>query len=226
MSFQTRKNICSSSEHKLRYFWWNLRDFWPSTTTFKKGSKDIVKIVNVTSVVQPPCYEATRILFVHKETKMTTLFNYFLSSVSVFDVHSQECHDACVCIPLSENKAQRIRILRQNADSCVSSTKRMCRDTLVNAQQRLGREELLNKVIIFVFFVHKKYSRSFMKLRLKYWCHMDHFNYVLTTFLGLECVSCIAVYEQRRLSDFIKAILICVLKMNKGLTGLEQHEGE
>ncbi len=28
------------------------------------------------------------------------------------------------------------------------------------------------------------------------------------------------------LSDFIKNILICVLKMNKGLTGLERHEGE
>ncbi len=30
----------------------------------------------------------------------------------------------------------------------------------------------------------------------------------------------------RKLSDFIKNILICVLKMNEGLTGLEQHEGE
>ncbi len=30
----------------------------------------------------------------------------------------------------------------------------------------------------------------------------------------------------RELSDFIKNILICVLKMNEGLTGLERHEGE
>ncbi len=123
-----------------------------------------------------------------------TLFNNFFSSVSVFHAHSWECHDARVCIPLIENKAQCIRILHQNADSCVSSTKHMCRDTLVNAQQRLRREELLNKVIIFVCFVHKKYSRSFMKLRQKHWRHMDHFNNVLTTFLGLERVSCIAVY--------------------------------
>ncbi len=28
------------------------------------------------------------------------------------------------------------------------------------------------------------------------------------------------------LSDFIKNILICVLKMNEGLTGLERHESE
>ncbi len=29
----------------------------------------------------------------------------------------------------------------------------------------------------------------------------------------------------RELSEFIKNILICVPKMNEGLTGLEQHEG-
>ncbi len=53
---------------------------------------------------------------------------------------------------------------------------------------------------------------------------MDYFNDVLTTFLGLERVSCVAVYGVRKLSDFIKNILICVLKMNQGLTGLERHE--
>ncbi len=33
-----------------------------------------------------------------------------------------------------------------------------------------GGEELLNKVIL-VFFVHKKHSRSFIKLRLNHSCH-------------------------------------------------------
>ncbi len=44
-------SYCSKPEHKLRYFWWNTRAFWPfigsnATTTFKdqKGSKDIVKM--------------------------------------------------------------------------------------------------------------------------------------------------------------------------------------
>ncbi len=58
---------------------------------------------------------------------------------------------------------------------------------------------------------------------------MDYFNNVLTTFLGLECVSWVAVFagsELRRLSDFIKNILICVPKMNEGLTGSERHESE
>ncbi len=29
---------------------------------------------------------------------------------------------------------------------------------------------------------------------LNYWCHMDYFNDILNTFLGLERVSCFAVY--------------------------------
>ncbi len=70
-------------------------------------------------------------------------------------------------------------------------------------------------------------SHSFIKLQLNHWCHMDYFNDVFTIFLGLECISCMAVYGRvRELSDFIKNILICVLKMNEGLTGLDRHEGE
>ncbi len=46
----------------------------------------------------------------------------------------------------------------------------------------------------FVLFSHKKVlARSFIKLRLKHWWHMDYFNNVLTTFLGLERGSCIVV---------------------------------
>ncbi len=54
------QDLRSSSEHKLRYFRWNLRAFWPSidsnaTETFPgpETYKDIVKIVHVSSVVQP-----------------------------------------------------------------------------------------------------------------------------------------------------------------------------
>ncbi len=57
-----------------------------------------------------------------------------------------------------------------------------------------GGDELLNKVVIFVFFVHKKYSRSFVKLQLNHWCHMDYFNDVLATFLSLDRVRILAVY--------------------------------
>ncbi len=57
--FETHKAFVSSSEHKLQYFWWNRELFDPLdgnvNDTFKaqKGSKGIVKIVHVTSVVQP-----------------------------------------------------------------------------------------------------------------------------------------------------------------------------
>ncbi len=56
---------------------------------------------------------------------------------------------------------------------------------------------------------------------------MDYFVDHLGTFLDLDRVRTLAVYGRvRELLDSIKNILICVLKMNGGLTGLEQHQGE
>ncbi len=56
---------------------------------------------------------------------------------------------------------------------------------------------------------------------------MDYFNDVLATFLDLDRVRIFAVFGRlRELPEFIKYILIFVLKMNKGLTSLESHEGE
>ncbi len=49
---------------------------------------------------------------------------------------------------------------------------------------------------------------------------MDYFNNLLATFLSLDHV------RVRELLECIKNILICVPKMNGGLTGLERHEGE
>ncbi len=46
-------------------------------------------------------------------------------------------------------------------------------------------ESTMAHAVIFVFFVHKKCSRSFVKLQLNHWSHMDHFNNVLTAFLCL-----------------------------------------
>ncbi len=91
MSLQTHKTLFgSSSEHKLQYIWWNLRAFWPcidrnGTDTFKaqKGSKDIVKIFHVTSVVQPLFYEASRIFYVRKEIKNNFIQQFLLFCVSL-----------------------------------------------------------------------------------------------------------------------------------------------
>ncbi len=56
---------------------------------------------------------------------------------------------------------------------------------------------------------------------------MDYFNDLLATFLSFDRVRIRAVYGRvRELSEWIKNILICVPKKNKGLTGLKRHEGE
>ncbi len=60
-------------------------------------------------------------------------------------------------------------------DTCIPH-----RGTVMNVKQRV--------------FTHKKYYRSFIKLRLNHWCHIDYFNDVLTTFLGLERGNCVVVY--------------------------------
>ncbi len=86
---------------------------------------------------------------------------------------------------------------------------------------------MLNKVVIFVFFAHKKYSRNFVKLRLNHWFHIDYFNDLLATFRSLDHLRILADYGRvRELSEFIKNILFCVPKMKEGLMGLERHEGE
>ncbi len=66
-----------------------------------------------------------------------------------------------------------------------------CNTAPMNVHQRLKRKRR-NCWIKSLFF---KYSRSFITLRLNHWCHMDCFKDVFTTFLGLECGSCIAVYR-------------------------------
>ncbi len=64
--------------------------------------------------------------------------------------------------------------------------------------------------ILFFFFVHANYSRRFVKLWLNYWCHMDYFTNVLTTFLGLGIfqLHCF-LWRVTELSDFIKNLNLC-----------------
>ncbi len=78
------------------------------------------------------------------------------------------------------------------------------------SKTEMEEQKLLNDVVIFVFFAHKKYCRSFTTLRLNHWCHMDYFNNVFTTFLGLEHGSSIAVYggpESSRISSNISSFV-------------------
>ncbi len=111
--------------------------------------------------------------------------------------------EACVCVPLLVNKTQRMRVLRQQHHKHTSRYSREWRRT--DPKEKTS----LNKVI-FVFFAHKKYSRSFIIMVEPLMSHMGYFNDVLTTFL----------WRVRKLSDFISN-LNYVPKMNEGLTGLE-----
>ncbi len=72
----------------------------------------------------------------------------------------------------------------------------------------MEEKKLLNKVIIFVFFSHKKYSRSLITLRLNN-IDIDYFNDVLTTFLGFEHFSCFAVCDQKALRFYQKYLNLC-----------------
>ncbi len=49
-------------------------------------------------------------------------------------------------------------------------------------------DKLLNKLVIFVLFPYKKYSRSFIILLLNHWWQMEYSDNVFHTFLGLASV--------------------------------------
>ncbi len=95
-------------------------------------------------------------------------------------------------------------ILRQNGSFCISSTTCMRRGTLVNAQQRVNIIYL-----IFVFFVHKKYSHSFITLQLNKWCHMDYFIYVLPFWALNVSVAVLSIQGQKALGFHQKYLNLC-----------------
>ncbi len=109
-----------------------------------------------------------------------TLFNNFFSSMSEFLACSRQYHDACVCIPLFGNELQCLHVHL----SCYSREYAAETDT---------EEKNYWIKLLILFSLCTKYSRSFINVRFKHWCHMDYLNDALTTFLDLECVSSVAV---------------------------------
>ena len=84
----------------------------------------------------------------------------------------------------------------------------------------------IKSLFLFVF-AHKKYSRRLINLRSSHCSQLDYINDVFNAFSGPASYNALEAYGGViQLSDLIKNILICVLKMNESLTGLEQHEGE
>ncbi len=88
-------------------------------------------------------------------------------------------------------------------------------------------EELMNKVVVFVFFVQKRCSCCFIKFRLNHWWQMDHSDDAFHTFLGIDRVIYFAVNGTvTSLPVFIQNILNRVPKMDKAFRGLERHGGK
>ncbi len=86
---------------------------------------------------------------------------------------------------------------------------------------------LKKKVVIFIFFVDKKYSGHFRKYRLNHWWQMDYPGDAFHTFLDLDSESYLAVNGTvTSLPVFIQNIVKCVPTMNKAFTGLERHGGK
>ncbi len=81
--------------------------------------------------------------------------------------------------------------LTQNSIHCLRSADILQNGATVTRMRR--RDELLNKVDIFIFFAQKKFSRCFIKFRLNHCWQMDYFDDVFHTFLGLESVIYYAV---------------------------------
>ncbi len=85
-------------------------------------------------------------------------------------------------------------------------------------------DELLNKVVIFVFFAYKKYSRRFIKLWLNHWWQMDYSDDVFHTFLGLDSVNCLAVNGTvTSLPVFIQNIFKLCSGDEQSFYGFERH---
>ncbi len=84
-------------------------------------------------------------------------------------------------IPVSRLTQKSVRILHQG-------DKRALR-----WQRRRYSAKLLNKVVIFVLFPYKKYSRRFITVRLNHWWQMEYPGDAFHTFLDLDSVIYFAV---------------------------------
>ncbi len=124
---------------------------WISHAIYRPAlMKSIVKTVHLPSVVQSELYEVARILFVRKENKNNDLWHLRHTSAILENIRWTQTVYAVLCQPHHT-------------------------DTLF-----LLNNDFLNKVIIFIFFAYKRYSRRFIKFRLNHWWQMDCFNDVLT----------------------------------------------
>ncbi len=191
------------------------------TFKFQNGRKDIVKVIHVTPVVLTQFYEATRVFVSKKKKKKTNL--PLIYKILICNVHSWECitvHECCV--HATEDKTE-VKPLESHGllSQCL----------YIYIYETLLSKATYSAFRLYIFFYQYVCSLGLepttfcaANAMLYHWATGTLF---FPTLLELKCVSCVAAYRGvRKFSDFIKNILICVLKMNEGLTGLERHEDE
>ncbi len=163
-----------------------------NTVKAQKSMKGIVKIVHLPSVVQSELYEATRIIFVRKEIKITTLFNNCLICVTVATFWRISA-ERKLCMLFCVSRTTRIRCFHSNLCGAAEQNSVRSLHSLHSgifskmAVQWCRWDELLNKSL-FIFFAYKKHSCRFIKLKLNDWWQMDYFYDAFHTFLGLDSV--------------------------------------
>ncbi len=178
-------------------------------------------------------YEATRIVCVCNKNKNHNFIQQFVSSASPYSA----ILESITYVNNKCNVCTRIRCLR--SDQSVNNVNNISAYGAADTEQHTlftcvilskmppgwgGGDELLNKVDIFVFFAHKKYSRSFVKITV--WTTDVTWIILTISLLRFWAWSCLDPWEGQRAPGIQQKYLNLCSKMNEGLTGLEQHEGE
>ncbi len=89
-----------------------------------------------------------------KKTKIINLFNNFFASVSVFDAHSREYYDTCAAdarIGILMENPDALRLVYKQRNACMR-----CYSREHALKSDTEEKKLLNELVIFVFFVHRK----------------------------------------------------------------------
>ncbi len=151
----------------------------------------------------------TNMLFILRDINWWTRVDYCDVFISCLDSHSDGTHS----LQSIHWWASDVMLHFSKSDEETnSSTSWMARERTFSA-----------KYIFFVclnnsfkWIVHPKMRSLSLITLLNHWCHMDY----------TSCKDPCCLWRVRELSECIRNILICVLKMNECLTGLERHECE
>ncbi len=156
------------------------------------------------------CRENKNNDFIQQFVSPTSPYSVILESITYVNSVCNVCtRIRCLCSDQSVNNVNGVSVyIRCICCLCMWYSPKSC-------YRVTWGDELLNKVVIFVFSAHKRYSRSFVKLHLNHWCYVDYFNDFLATFLSLDRGKTLAVYGEICVTNLIIIIQIIIIIQNK-----------